>query len=56
MTEEEYMNYQIMMIAEQESHRVDNPGAYKNNSQGVHNPGIKIHDQDVPDSEMQEDE
>ena len=28
MTEEEYMNYQIMMIAEQESHRVDNPGAY----------------------------
>jgi len=30
MTEDEYMNYQIMMIAEQESHKRDNPGAYKN--------------------------
>ena len=37
MTEEEYMNYQIMMIAEQESHKRDNPGAYTNK---------------VPDSEM----
>lgn len=47
MTEEEYMNYQIIMIAEQESHKVDNPGAYKQFSQSVKN---------VSDSEMTDEQ